>query len=293
MSSDLIQRGAIIIGMDHSHWVVLLWLIVFLTPNNISLTSMNWPDSQERVEKLLQYIKLFVILSSTGVLHLLDQTLQDDESTCWSTLLAGHYHCLLMRSSLFTSGGLLMLILESFNTKVGLAFFESGNLADLSETIYTHSINKVTHLVHRQSAEYNASRFLFGLQIWGCGDEILRASTKMPPHFNSPVENVWFGFVAFREKTELSLLPLYIKIGIAFLLFLETDSPLLFQALESCWCGQEAVVFLSLWALFCSGLDENTKYIIVDKFLSNVWGFFCFTSVDWHRNGIHENQTFC
>ena len=81
MSSDLIQRGAVIIAMDHSHRVMLLRLIVFLTPIKISLTSMNLPRSQERVEKFPQYIKLFVIFSSIRALYLLDQTLQDDEST--------------------------------------------------------------------------------------------------------------------------------------------------------------------------------------------------------------------
>lgn len=58
-----------------------------------------------------------------------------------------------------------MLIFESFNTKVGSAFFISGNLADLSEMIYMHSINEVIHLAQQQSAEYNASRFLFRQQV--------------------------------------------------------------------------------------------------------------------------------
>lgn len=58
-----------------------------------------------------------------------------------------------------------MLIFESFNTKVGSAFFKCGNLSDLSETAYMHSIHEAINLVHQQSAEYNASMFLFGLQI--------------------------------------------------------------------------------------------------------------------------------
>lgn len=81
MASDLIQRGAIITDMAHSHHVMLLRLIVFLTPIKLSLMSMSCPGSQERVEKCPQYIKLFVIFSSTGTLNFLDQTLQDDEST--------------------------------------------------------------------------------------------------------------------------------------------------------------------------------------------------------------------
>jgi len=83
------------------------------------------------------------------------------------------------------------------------------------------SVNEVIHPVHQQYAEHNASRFLFGLQIWGCGDEIWRlraALTKLPPLEG---ESVWFGFVAFREKIkrEFSFFPLYIKIRNAWLLF--------------------------------------------------------------------------
>lgn len=51
MSSELIQRGAIITDADDSHHIMLLILIVSLIPIEISLTSMDWPGLQERVEK--------------------------------------------------------------------------------------------------------------------------------------------------------------------------------------------------------------------------------------------------
>lgn len=54
-------------------------LLKLHTPVKISLTSINCPGSQARVEKYLQYIKLFVNLSSIGTLNLLEETLQDDE----------------------------------------------------------------------------------------------------------------------------------------------------------------------------------------------------------------------
>lgn len=43
----------------------------------------------------------------------------------------------------------------------------------------------------------------------------IKSLDKAASPFDSLVENVWFGFVVFREKTELSFFPLCIKTGIA------------------------------------------------------------------------------
>lgn len=111
-------------------------------PFKISLTSINCRGSQARVEKYSQYIKLFVNLSSIGTLNLLEEILQDDErpteAHCQLSVRKRNHCCVLTWCSLIMSGDLLMLIFESFHTKKNLAYFQSENLPDLSETFCVH-----------------------------------------------------------------------------------------------------------------------------------------------------------
>jgi len=81
-----------------------------------------WPDISEWWEHLLNHI------ASMGVRK--------------------RNYCILMQRSCLTSWDLPVLIFQSFNTRPGSAFFKSGKSADLSETIYMHSVHDVIHLVH-------------------------------------------------------------------------------------------------------------------------------------------------
>lgn len=142
------QRRVITVDLDT--YVMLLRHIVILTPVK---TPLKWVDlAHNRVEKFPQYIKWFCHFVQYWS-PVVDQVLQYDEHTHWSMLLlwvrekeiiaswckgcASHQEVHSCLSS------------KSFNTRLGSAFFKSENLADLSETIYMHSIHEVIHLVHQ------------------------------------------------------------------------------------------------------------------------------------------------